>query len=200
MWCTVIVWCQKSVQQPDGWYVQFNDNMAVLLNNKCKMLGIWIGGVVSMDLRMKGWGKVVSLAPKVSDNYTPITILDTAHTLCNLQVVWSVSFLIQDLLPLAAFWPVPPSAHHHPHTLSWRHAAWNQWPTQQQQHICSWHMHGPPIGSPLVAHLPSSAPSPVFPHLACTMTFLASLALHIHHIAPCTHTSVDTSLCSIVSW
>ena len=75
------------MQQLDGRYVQFNDNMAVLLNNKCKMLGTQIGGVVSADLRMKGWGKVVSLAPKVSDNYTPVTILNTAHTLHNLQVV-----------------------------------------------------------------------------------------------------------------
>jgi len=31
------------------------------------MLGTRIGGIVSADLRMKGWGKIVSLAPKVID-------------------------------------------------------------------------------------------------------------------------------------
>jgi len=64
----VIVRCRKSVQRPDGRYVRFDDNAAVLLNNKREMLGTRIGGVVSADLRMKGWGKIVSLAPKVSDN------------------------------------------------------------------------------------------------------------------------------------
>ena len=46
--------------------IRFDDNAAVLLNNKREMLGTRIGGIVSADLRMKGWGKIVSLAPKVS--------------------------------------------------------------------------------------------------------------------------------------
>jgi hypothetical protein len=54
------------VRRPDGRWVRFDDNAAVLLNNKREMLGTRIGGVVSADLRMKGWGKIVSLAPKVS--------------------------------------------------------------------------------------------------------------------------------------
>ena len=45
--------------------MKFDDNAAVLLNNKREMLGTRIAGVVSADLRMKGWGKIVSLAPKV---------------------------------------------------------------------------------------------------------------------------------------
>jgi ribosomal protein L14 len=45
--------------------VGFDDNAAVLLNNKKEMLGTRISGVVSADLRMKGWSKVMSLAPKV---------------------------------------------------------------------------------------------------------------------------------------
>ncbi|KAI9447235.1 ribosomal protein L14 [Russula earlei] len=66
----VIVRCRKPVRRPDGRWVRFDDNAAVLLNNKREMLGTRIGGVVSADLRMKGWGKVVSLAPKsfTSDN------------------------------------------------------------------------------------------------------------------------------------
>ena len=48
--------------------MRFDDNAAVLLNNKREMLGTRIGGVVSADLRMKGWGKIVSLAPKVGNH------------------------------------------------------------------------------------------------------------------------------------
>ncbi|KAK7680286.1 hypothetical protein QCA50_016526 [Cerrena zonata] len=61
----VIVRTRKSVRRPDGRMIRFDDNAAVLLNNKREMLGTRIGGVVSADLRMKGWGKIVSLAPKV---------------------------------------------------------------------------------------------------------------------------------------
>ena len=68
----VIVRCRKSVRRPDGRLVRFDDNAAVLLNNKREMLGTRIGGVVSADLRMKGWGKIVSLAPKVSNDYSTL--------------------------------------------------------------------------------------------------------------------------------
>lgn len=61
----VIVRTRKNVTRPDGRVIRFDDNAAVLLNNKREMLGTRIGGVVSADLRMKGWGKLVSLAPKV---------------------------------------------------------------------------------------------------------------------------------------
>lgn len=62
----VIVRTRKAVRRPDGRMIRFDDNAAILLNNKREMLGTRIGGVVSADLRMKGWGKIVSLAPKVS--------------------------------------------------------------------------------------------------------------------------------------
>lgn len=61
----VIVRTRKPVRRPDGRIIRFDDNAAVLLNNKREMLGTRIGGLVSSDLRMKGWGKIVSLAPKV---------------------------------------------------------------------------------------------------------------------------------------
>jgi len=61
----VIVRTKKAVRRPDGRIIRFDDNAAVLLNNKRDMLGTRIGGVVSADLRMKGWGKIVSIAPKV---------------------------------------------------------------------------------------------------------------------------------------
>lgn len=62
----VIVRTRKPVRRPDGSFVRFDDNAAVLLNNKREMLGTRIGGMVSADLRLKGWGKIVSLAPRVS--------------------------------------------------------------------------------------------------------------------------------------
>lgn len=62
----VIVRTRKEVRRPDGRIIRFDDNAAVLLNNKREMLGTRIGGVVSADLRMKGWGKIIALAPKVN--------------------------------------------------------------------------------------------------------------------------------------
>lgn len=61
----VIVRSRKPVRRADGSYIRFDDNAAVLLNNKKEMLGTRIGGMVSADLRLKGWGKIVSLAPRV---------------------------------------------------------------------------------------------------------------------------------------
>jgi ribosomal protein L14 len=60
----VVVRTKKPVRRPDGRFIRFDDNAAVLLNNKREMLGTRIGGIVSADLRMKGWGKIVALAPK----------------------------------------------------------------------------------------------------------------------------------------
>jgi len=61
----VIVRTKKEVLRPDGRYIRFDDNAAVLLNKKRELLATRINGVVSNDLRMKGWGKIASLAPKV---------------------------------------------------------------------------------------------------------------------------------------
>ena len=61
----VIVRTRKAVRRPDGRLIRFDDNAAILLNNKREMLGTRIGGVVSADLRTKGWGKLISIAPKV---------------------------------------------------------------------------------------------------------------------------------------
>jgi Ribosomal protein L14p/L23e len=51
--------------RPDGRWIRFDDNAAVLVNKKNEMIGTRIGGVVSSDLRLKGWPKIVALAPKV---------------------------------------------------------------------------------------------------------------------------------------
>ncbi|TFK52799.1 ribosomal protein L14 [Heliocybe sulcata] len=67
----VVVRTAKAVRRPDGRLVKFDDNAVVLLNNKREMLGTRIGGVVSADLRMKGWAKIASLAPKVMSHISP---------------------------------------------------------------------------------------------------------------------------------
>jgi ribosomal protein L14 len=72
----VIVRTTKSVRRPDGRMIRFDDNAAVLLNNKREMLGTRIGGIVSADLRMKGWGKIVALAPKVRRNNLVLFVYD----------------------------------------------------------------------------------------------------------------------------
>ncbi|GAA6019703.1 hypothetical protein JCM10207_009235 [Rhodosporidiobolus poonsookiae] len=61
----VVVRTKYPTRRPDGRYVRFDDNAAVLVNNKKEMVGNRIGGVVAAELRARGWGKIVSLAPKV---------------------------------------------------------------------------------------------------------------------------------------
>ncbi|KAG8931417.1 hypothetical protein FRC03_011389 [Tulasnella sp. 419] len=61
----LVVRTKKESKRPDGRIIRFDDNAAVLLNNKKELLSSRINGVVSADLRMKGWGKIASLAPKV---------------------------------------------------------------------------------------------------------------------------------------
>ncbi|PKI84897.1 54S ribosomal protein L38, mitochondrial [Malassezia vespertilionis] len=61
----VIVRTKKEAQRPDGRVVKFDDNACVLLNNRREPLGTRVNGVVSNELRERGWGKILSLAPKV---------------------------------------------------------------------------------------------------------------------------------------
>jgi ribosomal protein L14 len=61
----VVVRTKKETRRADGRYVRFDDNAAVLLNNKKDLLGTRITGVVANELRLKGWGRICSLAPKV---------------------------------------------------------------------------------------------------------------------------------------
>ena len=61
----VLVRTKRAIMRPDGRFVRFDDNAAVLVNKKNELIGTRIGGVVSSDLRNKGWSKIVALAPKV---------------------------------------------------------------------------------------------------------------------------------------
>ena len=80
----VVVRTKKETRRPDGRWIRFDDNAAVLLNNKVgipclyegecayicdiqrELLGTRINSVVAAELRQMGWSRICSLAPKVA--------------------------------------------------------------------------------------------------------------------------------------
>ena len=61
----VIVRTAKEVRRPDGSYIKFDDNAAVLINDAREPLGTRIFGPVARELRAARFMKIVSLAPEV---------------------------------------------------------------------------------------------------------------------------------------
>jgi len=61
----VVVRTKKEVRRPDGSYVRFDDNSAVLINNQKEPIGTRIFGPVARELRAKRFMKIISLAPEV---------------------------------------------------------------------------------------------------------------------------------------
>lgn len=61
----VVVRTRKEVGRPDGSFIKFDTNSAVLLNNANEPLGTRIFGPVARELRQKNFMKIVSLAPEV---------------------------------------------------------------------------------------------------------------------------------------
>lgn len=61
----VIVRTAKGVRRPDGSLVKFDNNAAVILNNKLEPVGTRIFGPVTRELRTTKFMKIVSLAPEV---------------------------------------------------------------------------------------------------------------------------------------
>ncbi len=62
----VIVRQRKEVKRPDGSYVRFDDNAAVIVDKKSKEpKGTRIFGPIARELRARGYNKIVSLAPEV---------------------------------------------------------------------------------------------------------------------------------------
>lgn len=61
----VIVRTVKPIRRPDGSYIQFDDNAAVLINAAKEPVGTRIFGPVARELRAKQFVKIVSLAPEV---------------------------------------------------------------------------------------------------------------------------------------
>ena len=61
----VIVRMRKQKRRPDGSYIRFDDNAAVLINDEKMPKGTRIFGPVARELREKSFMKIVSLAPEV---------------------------------------------------------------------------------------------------------------------------------------
>ena len=62
----VIVRQRKEVKRPDGSYIRFDDNAAVIVDPKSKEpKATRIFGPVARELRAKGFNKIISLAPEV---------------------------------------------------------------------------------------------------------------------------------------
>ncbi len=61
----VIVRTQKGVRRPDGSYVRFDENAAVLIKEDKNPRGTRIFGPVARELRDKDYMKILSLAPEV---------------------------------------------------------------------------------------------------------------------------------------
>ncbi len=61
----VVVRTKKEVRRPDGSYIRFDDNAAVIINEAGEPVGTRIFGPVPRELRAKGYMKIISLAPEV---------------------------------------------------------------------------------------------------------------------------------------
>jgi len=61
----VIVRTAKEIARPDGTYIRFDSNSAVLVNKENEPVGTRIFGPVARELRAKKFMKIISLAPEV---------------------------------------------------------------------------------------------------------------------------------------
>jgi large subunit ribosomal protein L14 len=61
----VVVRTTKGVLRPDGSYIRFDDNAAVLVDNAREPIGTRIFGPVARELRGRRFMKIISLAPEV---------------------------------------------------------------------------------------------------------------------------------------
>jgi large subunit ribosomal protein L14 len=61
----VVVRTKSKLRRPDGSYLCFDDNSAVLINAALEPIGTRIFGPVARELRGKQFVKIVSLAPEV---------------------------------------------------------------------------------------------------------------------------------------
>jgi len=61
----VIVRTVREYARPDGTYIKFDDNAAVIIDDKNEPKGTRIFGPVARELREKNFLKIISLAPEV---------------------------------------------------------------------------------------------------------------------------------------
>lgn len=61
----VVVRTVKETRRPDGSYIRFDENSAVIINKDNEPVGTRIFGPVARELRAKKFMKIISLAPEV---------------------------------------------------------------------------------------------------------------------------------------
>ncbi|MEZ4359405.1 MAG: 50S ribosomal protein L14 [Kofleriaceae bacterium] len=61
----VIVRTRRELPRPDGSFIKFDGNSAVLINKENEPIGTRIFGPVARELRAKRFMKIISLAPEV---------------------------------------------------------------------------------------------------------------------------------------
>ena len=61
----VVVRTAKEIGRPDGTYIRFDNNSAVLIDNQKEPIGTRIFGPVARELRARKFMKIISLAPEV---------------------------------------------------------------------------------------------------------------------------------------
>ena len=61
----VVVRTAREMRRPDGSYIRFDTNSAVLLNAQKEPIGTRIFGPVARELRARKFMKIISLAPEV---------------------------------------------------------------------------------------------------------------------------------------
>ena len=61
----VVVRTRKEIRRPNGSYIKFDGNAAVLINENKEPVGTRIFGPVARELRAKRFMKILSLAPEV---------------------------------------------------------------------------------------------------------------------------------------
>ena len=61
----VIVRTKREVKRPDGSYIKFDNNSAVMVSKEGEPIGTRIFGPVARELRGKKFMKIISLAPEV---------------------------------------------------------------------------------------------------------------------------------------
>lgn len=61
----VVVRVKRPIKRPDGSYIKFDENAAVIINDQGNPRGTRIFGPVARELRDKDFMKIISLAPEV---------------------------------------------------------------------------------------------------------------------------------------
>ena len=61
----VVVRTKQGIRRPDGSFIRFDDNAAVIINEAKQPRGTRIFGPIARELRDKDYMKIISLAPEV---------------------------------------------------------------------------------------------------------------------------------------